>query len=92
MEAIGSGTAVIGLDVPYGNRLFIKPEENGYLIDYDMRNVDEEKLIDILAEKILDIFEDEQRLERFHQKSYEIARGFLTEWIEEKWKKLLIGN
>ena len=57
-----------------------------------MRNVDEEKLIDILAEKILDIFEDEQRLERFHQKSYEIARGFLTEWIEEKWKKLLIGN
>mgnify|MGYP002509176014 CR=1 FL=1 len=40
MEAIGSGTAVIGLNVKYGNRLFVHSEENGYLVDFDSSYVD----------------------------------------------------
>ena len=92
MEAVASGTAMIGLDVKYGNRLFIQPGENGYLIDYDIDYLerDDEELTDAIAAKIIEIFEDEKgRLERFHQKSYEIAQNFLSEKIEEKWKNLL---
>lgn len=92
MEAVGSGTAMIGLDVKYGNRLFIQPEKNGYLIDYDRKYTegDDSKLIDDMAEKIVEIFADEERLERFHRASYEIAEGFSTRLIEKKWKDLLI--
>ncbi len=91
MEAIGSGTAVIGLDVKYGNRLFIKPEKNGYLIDFDRDYIggDDSKLINDMAEKIVEIFEDEERLEGFHRTSYEIAESFSSEIIGEKWRKLL---
>ena len=92
MEAVGSGTAMIGLDVKYGNRLFIQPEKNGYLIDYDRKYAegDDSKLIDDMAEKIVEIFADEERLERFHRASYEIGKGFSTRLIEKKWKDLLM--
>lgn len=91
MEAVGSGTAMIGLDVKYGNRLFIRPEKNGYLIDYDREYIegDDSRLIDDMAEKIVEIFADEERLKEFHRASYEIAKGFSTELIAEKWKDLL---
>ncbi len=90
MEAIGSGMAAIGLDVKYGNRLFIRPGENGYLVDVDPKNVEDGELqIEDMAEKIVEIFRDEERLERFHQRSYEIAGEFLSSEIEEKWKRLL---
>lgn len=42
-----------------------------------------------LAQGILKIFEDRERLEQFHEKSYEIGKGFLQEVIAEKWQKLL---
>ena len=61
-----------------------------YLVDYDKDNVDEEKLINTFAEKIIEIFEDEQRLEQFHQASYKNASRFFTQIIEEKWKNLSI--
>lgn len=90
MEAIGSGMAVIGLDVKYGNRLFIRPGENGYLIDVDLKNVgDGERQIEDMAEKIVEIFQNKERLEAFHQCSYEIAEEFLASEIEEKWRRLL---
>lgn len=92
MEAVGSGVAMIGLDVKYGNRLFIQPEKNGYLIDYNREYVegDDSKLINDMAEKIVEIFSDEERLEEFHRASYEIAKGFSTSLIEKKWKDLLV--
>lgn len=42
-----------------------------------------------MAQGILKIFEDRERLEQFHEKSYEIGKGFLQEVIAEKWQKLL---
>lgn len=91
LEAAASGTAMIGLDVKYGNRLFIRPEKNGYLISLDDGYLEgnEEKITDAMAEKIIEIFQDEKRLERFRQGSYEIAGGFDEKIIEKKWKKLL---
>ena len=89
MEAVGSGTAMIGLDVKYGNRLFIENGKNGYLIPYDRKYIEEDdsELIDVMADKIVEIFEDQERLERFHQASYEIAKGFSDEIVGEKWRK-----
>ncbi|MCM1232516.1 MAG: glycosyltransferase [Butyrivibrio sp.] len=91
MEAAASGNALIGLNVKYGNRLFIRPEENGYLIDFDRSYVDgdDSRLIDDMAERIVEIFEDRERLEQFHRVSYEVAGGFSTEIIGEKWRRLL---
>ena len=90
MEAIGSGMAAIGLDVKYGNRLFIRPGENGYLVDVDPKNVEDgEQQIEDMAEKIVEIFRDKKRLEEFHRRSYEIAGEFLSSEIEEKWRRLL---
>lgn len=93
MEAVGSGLTMIGLDVKYGNRLFIENEKNGYLIPYDRKYIenDDGELIDAMAEKIVEIFQDQNRLERFHQASYEIAKGFSDEIIGEKWRKLFSG-
>ncbi len=91
MEAVASGAAMIGLDVKYGNRLFIRSGENGYRVDFHRDYVDgnDEKLTDAIAEKILEIFEDEERLEEYHRKSYEIAKEFSMDVIKEKWKDLL---
>ena len=91
MEAIGSGNAIIGLDVEYGNRLLIHPGKNGYLVDFDLNYVsgDDSKLIDDMADKIITIFENEERLNEFHQHSYEISKEFLAEKIKKKWKGLL---
>ena len=91
MEAVGSGNAVIGLDVRYGNRLFVHPGENGYLIDFDLAYVegDHSRLIEEMSEKIVDIFSDKERLNRFHETSYETGRCFFQTETEKKWRELL---
>lgn len=92
MEAAASGVAMIGLDVKYGNRLFIQHGKNGYLIEYNQEYIegDDSKLIDDMAEKIVEIFADEERLNKFHKASYEIAADFSAEIIADKWRNLLI--
>lgn len=92
MEAVSSGTAVIGLDVKYGSRLLVHPGENGYLIDFEPDNVEEGKIVDDLAKKMIEIFEDQGRLEKFHEQSYRIAEGFSSRAAEEKWERLLQGT
>ncbi|MCM1231921.1 MAG: glycosyltransferase [Ruminococcus flavefaciens] len=91
MEAISSGNAVIGLTVKYGSQLMIHPEENGYLVDFrpGHDSEEEDRIIDSMAEKIVEVFEDRERLRRFQERSYEIAGGFSTRMVEEKWRKLL---
>lgn len=93
MEATASGTALIGLDVKYGNRLFIKDNKNGFLISFDFLNSDDpeyvEQLTDSFAEAIVNLFSDSKRLERFHEESYKIAEDYLDSKIQEKWISLL---
>lgn len=92
MEAIGSGTAMIGLDVRYGNRLFIKNGENGYLIDFDVeKDLEKESMLQRrIADKIVDVFRNEQWLREAHEKSYEIAEQFLYEKTAQKWIDLVL--
>ena len=87
MEAVGSGLAMIGLDAKYGNHLFIHSGENGYLMEYDKGKdlTDQVDLVDRMANKIVEIFANRERLEVFHRKSYEIAEQY-EEWrVEDKW-------
>ncbi len=89
LEAISSGNAVIGLDTKYGNPIFIKNEKNGYLIDYDFNKLDEEgyveHIIHEMAQRIIDLFNDRERLDRFQEESYQIASGYMNEDIGKAW-------
>ena len=94
LEAISSGTAVIGLDAKYGSRLLVHSGENGYLVKFAPSSVNEdtEKLIEGMAERILETFADLRHLEAFHRRSYEIAQGFFLRLIEIEWKKLYLED
>lgn len=86
MEATGSGLAMIGFDVPYGNSTFIANEENGYLLPFS-REDQVDARVQTLARAIIRLF-TEADLEAFHQKSYAIASEFLEEKVALRWKKL----
>ena len=85
MEAIGSGLPLIGFDVPYGNQTFIEDGKNGYLIPSSSDHVEDE-IKKAYAAKICQVYQ-ENRLEAMRAHSYQIAEGFLTKEILEKWKK-----
>ena len=85
MEAVGSGLPLIGFDVPYGNQTFIEDGQNGYLIPSSSDHV-EDQIQQAYAAKICQLYR-ENRLADMRAHSYQIAEGFLTEEILEKWKK-----
>ena len=89
MEAAGSGNAMLGLDVRYGNRLFIENGVNGYRIPFEVENANRPEKVDEMIEKmadaIVELFSDEERLKRYQAHSYEIAERFLNEKIEKQW-------
>lgn len=91
LEAASSGCALIGLDVPYGNTTFIENEKNGYLVEYNFnRDINyENELINVIADRIVDVFSDYRRLNEFSEHSYKIANAFLVTKISEKWKCIL---
>lgn len=91
MEAVGDGLAMVGLDVRYGNRLFIHQDENGYLVDFDVETdfQNKDKLCERTAAAIVKIFEDDNRLKKFHENSYKIAEEYENHIIESKWIQLI---
>ena len=87
LEAVSSGLPIIGFDVRYGNQTFIDPGKNGYLLPYkdEMEKKDKVKsLADAMTKMLL-----QDNLEAFHERSYEIAKAYLTEEVEKKWKELV---
>ncbi|WP_261045586.1 glycosyltransferase [Streptococcus mitis] len=82
MEAVGSGLAIIGFDIRYGNSTFIKNKENGYLIPFDGRN--EQELIENMAQVLVEL--SSQDMMNYHLSSYQLAREYLEENILELWK------
>jgi accessory Sec system glycosylation protein GtfA len=89
LEAVNAGDAMVGFRARYGNTLFIKPDENGYLVDTDFSRLEDEKyqndLISDFADKIRMVFADPDRLKRFHKASYALAKGFSIESIKKMW-------
>jgi poly(glycerol-phosphate) alpha-glucosyltransferase len=88
MEALGSGNAIIGFDVLYGNRNFVSDSENGYLVPFNEEE-SEWKQIEMLKEAIVKYFKDSSR-EDFRNKSYEKARKYLTEEVSALWKNMVL--
>ena len=91
LEAVSSGNAAIGLTAKYGSRLLIHPKENGYLVDFTPGHdeEEEERIIGDMADRIVETFEDRERLKRFQECSYVITGGFSTWMVEEEWRELL---
>lgn len=91
LEAVSSGCALIGLNVPYGNTTFIANGKNGYLIDYnyDCTKEYENELVKSIASRIIDVFANQKNLSDFMEYSYKIANEFLETKISEKWRKML---
>lgn len=71
---------MVGFNVRYGNQLFIRDKENGYMVDLDYERLDEAGYVDSrveeLADKIVNLFSDSGRLSKMQKKSYEIASEF----------------
>lgn len=90
LEAIGSGLAMIGLDVPYGNQTFIK--DNGYLLTSAIENTVD--IINEMADAIIDLYRS-NTIYKKQQASYAIAKSYLTCQVELLWQNLVseeIGN
>lgn len=86
LEAISSGTSLLGLDVPYSSRDFIKHGENGYLIPFEDKS--ERQVIEKLSQAIIQHFTIED-MEQFSKKSYEIATNYQNEQIKKLWTSFL---
>jgi poly(glycerol-phosphate) alpha-glucosyltransferase len=87
MEAVGSGLAMIGFDVPYGNPTFIDDEKNGYLIPVSEAMSDQER-VQALATCVEEYFLSADRA-AFEQRSYEIAEAYLTERVVHQWNSVI---
>lgn len=84
LEAIGSGQALVGLDVPYGNQTFIQEGKNGYLVPFDARS-DEEIVVD-LTKALEKAF---KQIKQFREGSYRLAEEYLSDCITKQWYELL---
>ena len=84
LEAIGSGQALVGLDVPYGNQTFIQEGKNGYLVPFDARS-DEEIVVD-LTKALEKAF---KQIKKFREGSYRLAEEYLSDCITKQWYEFL---
>lgn len=87
LEAVSSGLPIVGFDVRYGNQTFIDHGKNGYLIPYSDEMEKKEK-IKCLAEAMTNMLLHDN-MDAFHERSYEIAKEYLTSEVEKKWKELV---
>lgn len=85
LEALGSGLAVVGLDVPYGNQELITNDRNGYLVPAS-ENI--HYLTDLMAEKITTIYEQDN-LVRLSKGAYNSATLYLRNNIGKKWEDIV---
>lgn len=83
METIGSGTGLIGYDVPYGNPTFCKEGQNGYLLprpeNWTSVNVNE------YAETVVKFFALDSK--NVIETSHLIANDYLIYEVADKWAK-----
>lgn len=87
MEALGSGTALLGYNVKYGNQDFIVEGRNGYLLDHQHDKGDGYN-IDSLAQGIVRLF-GQQNLDDFHKYSYQKAEDYLESTVLKAWEKMI---
>ena len=93
LEAISSGNAVVGLNVRYGNKIFIQNNVNGFILDFDLdKKADDAymgQLEDEFADKLVELFSDNIKLREFQNNSYRLADNFSDNAVREKWIQLI---
>lgn len=87
LEAMSGGLALIGLDVPYGNRCLIRNGQNGFIVSYKDGQADE-VTIRALTDAIIKLFKNDD-LNRFSSYSYNEAEKYSSDEITKKWARML---
>lgn len=86
MEAVGSGLAMVGFDVRYGNQTFIADKENGLLLPYD-RLATVSEYVNEMSQAIVKLFSSD--LASMSEKSYAIADKYNEKQVAKLWKKVI---
>lgn len=81
MEAISHGMVGLTYDVNYGPNELIVDGENGYVLPYEGINE--------MAEKLVELFTDDEKLQEMSTRSYELAERYSEENVWKAWEKLL---
>ncbi len=84
MEAVGSGLAMVGFDVRYGNQTFIA--DNGFLLPYD-RLATVSEYVNEMSQAIVKLFSSD--LAAMSEKSYAIADKYNDKQVAQLWKKVI---
>lgn len=90
MEAVASGLAMIGFNIQYGNTTFVSNNNNGILIDSDIKKINKNKGIE-LSDAILKLYKDFD-INKLSKFSYKMAKEYLTEEVSNKWMKFIKEN
>ncbi|MCD5439822.1 accessory Sec system glycosyltransferase GtfA [Lactobacillus delbrueckii] len=86
MEAVGSGLAMVGFDVRYGNQTFIADKENGLLLPYD-RLATVSEYVNEVSQAIIKLFSSD--LAAMSEKSYAIADKYNDKQVAQLWKGVI---
>lgn len=81
LEASGVGLPLIAFDVPVGPKAIIHSGENGYLIEYPCK--------DAMAETIIQLLQDCDKLAAWGAASKKLAYQYLPEQIVPLWREIL---
>ncbi|MFC4652954.1 glycosyltransferase [Lactococcus nasutitermitis] len=81
MEAQSHGMVTVTNDVNYGPNDLVVNGENGYIVGFD--GVEE------MAEKFVELFEDDKELQTMSDKAYELSERFSEANVWKAWQELL---
>jgi poly(glycerol-phosphate) alpha-glucosyltransferase len=81
VEAQAHGLPIVATDIKYGPRDVINDGKDGYLVEN--RNVDQ------LADRIIELLSDPKKLEAFSENAYKDSWNYSSDAIWEKWQPLL---
>lgn len=77
LEASSVGLPLVSFDVPVGPKAIIENDVNGYLI--------KDRELDSMAEKVVELLSDREKLRTLGEKSKEMANNYLPENVMPLW-------
>lgn len=81
VEAQAHGLPIVATDIKYGPRDVVNDGKDGYLVEN--RNVDQ------LADRIIELLSDPKKLEEFSENAYKDSWNYSSDAIWEKWQPLI---
>ncbi|RRG00524.1 MAG: glycosyltransferase [Lactobacillus sp.] len=81
VEAQAHGLPIVATDIKYGPRDVVNDGKDGYLVEN--RNVDQ------LADRIIELLSDPKKLETFSENAYKDSWNYSSDAIWQKWQPLI---